>query len=63
VPPDEARAEARLAIAVTRGLLLDLLATGDVDAVDAAMDRFTALSLHARPGLAACGPRPSAGSS
>jgi hypothetical protein len=53
VPPDEARAEARLAIAVTRGLLLDLLATGDVDAVGAAMDRFTALYLHARPGLAA----------
>ena len=49
VPVDEAREEARLAIAVTRGLLLDLLATGDVDAVDAAMDRFTALYLHARP--------------
>lgn len=63
VPPDEARAEARLAIAVTRGLLLDLLATGDLDAVDAAMERFTALYLHARPGLAARGPRPSAGSS
>jgi hypothetical protein len=53
VPPDEARAEARLAIAVTRGLLLDLLATGDLDAVNAAMDRFTALYLHARPALAA----------
>jgi AcrR family transcriptional regulator len=51
VPPDEARAEARLAIAVTRGLLLDLLATGDLDAVDAAMNRFTALYLHARPEL------------
>jgi AcrR family transcriptional regulator len=63
VPLDEARAEARLAIAVTRGLLLDLLATGDLDAVDAAMDRFTALSLHARPQLAARGPRRSAGSS
>jgi AcrR family transcriptional regulator len=63
VPVEEAREEARLAIAVTRGLLLDLLATGDVDAVGAAMDRFTALYLHARPGLAARGPRRSAGSS
>jgi AcrR family transcriptional regulator len=63
VPPDEARVEARLALAVTRGLLLDLLATRDLAAVDAAMDRFTALSLHARPQLAARGPRRSAGSS
>jgi AcrR family transcriptional regulator len=53
VPPDEARVEARLALAVTRGLLLDLLATRDLAGVDAAMDRFTALSLHARPQLAA----------
>jgi hypothetical protein len=53
VPVQEAQAEARLAIAVTRGLLLDLLATGDLAAVDAAMDRFTALSLQARPQLAA----------
>jgi AcrR family transcriptional regulator len=52
VPPDEARAEARLALAVTRGLLLDLLATGDLDAVNAAMGRFTDLYLHARPELA-----------
>jgi AcrR family transcriptional regulator len=36
----EARAEARLGIAVTRGLLLDLLATGDREAVDAAMERY-----------------------
>jgi hypothetical protein len=63
VPLEEARAEARLAIAVTRGLLLDLLATGDLDAVGAAMDRFTARYLHAQPGLAARGPRRSAGSS
>jgi AcrR family transcriptional regulator len=35
-----ARAEARLGIAVTRGLLLDLLATGDRAAVDAAMERY-----------------------
>jgi hypothetical protein len=52
VPREEASAEARLVIAVTRGLLLDLRATGDVDAVDAAMDRSTALYLHARPELA-----------
>ncbi|UYM07663.1 TetR/AcrR family transcriptional regulator [Solicola gregarius] len=32
--------DARLAIAVTRGLLLDLLATGDRTATDAAMRRF-----------------------
>jgi AcrR family transcriptional regulator len=57
VPPDEARDEARLAIAVTRGLLLDLLATQDLGAVNAAMDRFTALFLHARPELAARGTR------
>jgi AcrR family transcriptional regulator len=38
----EARAEARLGVAVTRGLLLDLLATGDREAVDAAMERYTA---------------------
>jgi AcrR family transcriptional regulator len=35
-----ARAEARLGIAVTRGLLLDLLATRDRAAVDAAMERY-----------------------
>jgi AcrR family transcriptional regulator len=43
VPPDVARAHARLGIAVTRGLLLDLLATGDVAGVDAAMKAFIAL--------------------
>src|SRR4051812_4131127 len=39
---DEARArtEVRLGIAVTRGLLLDLLATRDRAAVDAAMERY-----------------------
>jgi AcrR family transcriptional regulator len=40
VPPEVARAHARLGVAVTRGLLLDLLATGDIQAVDAAMDAF-----------------------
>ena len=36
----QARAHARLGVAVTRGLLLDLLATRDVAAVDDAMDAF-----------------------
>jgi AcrR family transcriptional regulator len=40
--PAQARAEARLAIAVTRGLLLDLLATGDRTGADEAMRRFVA---------------------
>jgi AcrR family transcriptional regulator len=40
VPAGVARAHARLGVAVTRGLLLDLLATRDVAAVDAAMDAF-----------------------
>ena len=41
VPAETARIDARLAVAVARGLLLDVLATGDRAAVDAAMDRFT----------------------
>jgi AcrR family transcriptional regulator len=41
-PEAAARAEARLGVAVTRGLLLDLLATGDREAVDEAMERFIA---------------------
>jgi AcrR family transcriptional regulator len=40
VPEPIARAHARLGVAVTRGLLLDLLATGDVDGVDQAMWAF-----------------------
>jgi AcrR family transcriptional regulator len=36
----QARGEARLGVAVTRGLLLDLLATRDRQAVDAAMERY-----------------------
>jgi AcrR family transcriptional regulator len=44
-PEPQARAEARLGVAVTRGLLLDLLATRDRAAVDAAMERYiTALA-------------------
>ena len=54
VPPELARAHARLGVAVTRGLLLDLLATRDVAAVDAAMEAFidvytSWLELHGRP--------------
>jgi hypothetical protein len=37
---DEALAHARLGVAVTRGLLLDLLATGNREAVDAAMEAY-----------------------
>jgi AcrR family transcriptional regulator len=41
----DARVDARLGLAVTRGLLLDLLATGDVDGVNEAMDRFEEIYL------------------
>ena len=50
VPADEARALARLGLAVTRGLLLDLLATEDRAGVDAAMELWitqTAAALRA----------------
>jgi AcrR family transcriptional regulator len=40
IPRRTARAHARLGVAVTRGLLLDLLATRDVAAVDDAMEAF-----------------------
>ncbi|HEV7720983.1 MAG TPA: TetR family transcriptional regulator, partial [Iamia sp.] len=40
-----ARAEARLGLAVYRGLLLDLLATGDRAGVDAAVERFIELGV------------------
>ena len=39
----DARAHARLGVATTRGLLLDLLATGDLAEVNAAMDLFVDL--------------------
>lgn len=45
VPAAEARAQARLGLAVARGLLLDLLATGDRAGVDEAMERFIAMAL------------------
>jgi AcrR family transcriptional regulator len=40
LPRAEAVAHARLGIAVTRGLLLDLVATRDVEGVNAAMEAF-----------------------
>ncbi|HEX2033921.1 MAG TPA: TetR family transcriptional regulator [Chloroflexota bacterium] len=43
LPPHTARADARLGLAVCRGLLLDLLATGDRPAVDAALERYISL--------------------
>ncbi|GII52109.1 TetR family transcriptional regulator [Planotetraspora thailandica] len=43
VSPGEAARRARLSLAVGRGLLLDLLATGDRAAVDAAAELFTEL--------------------
>ena len=45
MPAPQARAQARLGVAVTRGLLLDLLATKDVEGVNAAMEAF--IELHA----------------
>ncbi|AXL93635.1 TetR family transcriptional regulator [Streptomyces sp. CB09001] len=46
--PDEARDRARLGLATVRGLLLDLLATGDRAGVDSAMEEF--LRLYYGPG-------------
>jgi AcrR family transcriptional regulator len=42
IAPEVARTHARLGLAVVRGLLLDLLATGDRDGVDAALELFAA---------------------
>ncbi|MGO9875001.1 MAG: TetR/AcrR family transcriptional regulator [Acidimicrobiia bacterium] len=42
VAEDVARTEARLGVAVIRGLLLDLLATGDTDGVNDAFERYVA---------------------
>jgi AcrR family transcriptional regulator len=44
-PAAQARAEVRVGVALMRGLLLDLLATGDRRGVDAAFDRFLATSV------------------
>lgn len=43
IPPPAAQAHARLAVAVARGLLLDLLATGDREGVEGAMEQFIAM--------------------
>ncbi|MEV4599637.1 TetR/AcrR family transcriptional regulator [Amycolatopsis sp. NPDC049253] len=43
VPERHRATQARLGLAVARGLLLDLVTTGDRDAVDAAMERFLTL--------------------
>jgi AcrR family transcriptional regulator len=43
MPEHEARASARLGVAVARGLLLDLLATGDKQGVDEAMEFFVTM--------------------
>ncbi|MFI7389922.1 hypothetical protein [Streptomyces tendae] len=42
-PPGAARSRARLGLATVRGLLLDLLATGDRAGVDSAMEEFLRL--------------------
>lgn len=42
-PDEHAAAQARLGLAVTRGLLLDLLATGDRKACDEAMEQYIRL--------------------
>jgi AcrR family transcriptional regulator len=42
--PESARAEARLGLAVFRGLLLDLVGTGDRAGVDAAFEAYAALA-------------------
>jgi hypothetical protein len=50
---DEALAHARLGVAISRGLLLDLLATENREAVDAAMEAYIDLMerrLDAQPG-------------
>jgi AcrR family transcriptional regulator len=43
VPTDVARTHARLGLAVTRGLLLDLLATGDRVGAESALEAFAAM--------------------
>jgi AcrR family transcriptional regulator len=48
VPRAEARARARLGLALCRGLLLDLVATEDRGAVDEAFDAFVAMARNDR---------------
>ena len=51
IEPATARTDARLMLAVCRGLLLDLVANGDPAAVDAAMRRFGSFLFSAHPEL------------
>ena len=53
MPRHQAEPAARVALAITRGLLLDLLATGDRKAVDAAMEHFLANDLPMSSGRTA----------
>jgi hypothetical protein len=54
-PPAQARALARLGQAVTRGLLLDLLASDDEAAVDEAMEQYIDLVTALEQGLSTAG--------
>lgn len=56
-PPESARVAARLGVAVTRGLLLDVLATGDGEEVDAAMAYFSRLLVSSLPTTGSRPPR------
>lgn len=58
--PATARARARLSVAVSRGLLLDLLATGDRAGVDAAMADFATMLQAAVPSGDTSGTGPAA---
>jgi AcrR family transcriptional regulator len=44
LPREDAKARARLNLAVVRGLLLDLLATGDIEGANKAMEHFLSYS-------------------
>lgn len=61
--PERAAAQARIGLAVARGLLFDLLVTGDRRGVDTAMEAFISDVLHAAPamtgGRTGPGPTPS----
>lgn len=46
VPLEKAKAQARLNLAVVRGLLLDLLATGDIEGANKAMEHFISCATH-----------------
>ncbi|GAB3911792.1 TetR/AcrR family transcriptional regulator [Kibdelosporangium lantanae] len=52
LPEADAARYARLGLAVSRGLLLDLLATGDREAADQAMEAFIAMYERQLPGRA-----------